>query len=52
MPTITAECTNFDPRTVIVTISPAGGSPRTLEVRPEEYAILALLPGFPPNPCN
>jgi len=51
MPVITAQCTEFDPRTVVVTVTPMGGQPFAFEVRPEEYMVLALLPGFPPNPC-
>lgn len=48
---ISAQCLETDPQVVLVLIRGPNGIVYGVQFRPEDYAIVALLPGFPPNPC-
>lgn len=50
---LTIECIDgFDPKIVRVSVRSPDGQVYSLDIRNQDYAILAMLPGFPPNPCD
>lgn len=48
---ISVECIEYDPRVVRIHVKGSDGDIYTVDTREEDYRVLALLPGFPPDPC-